>query len=205
MNTHKILKVLQEDIHTVIIATTDQKGYPYTCAIDMMLLEDESLYFLTARGKAFYDRLMKQSHIALTGLKGEDIMSSVAISLQGTVKNIGHERLDEIFEKNPYMKEIYPDEISREVLEVFQIDKCQGEYFDLSQKPIYRQSFVVNESLKKSGYYVGEGCIGCKMCYRVCPQKCIDISSKPVVILQDHCLHCGKCQEVCPKQVISRY
>lgn len=50
--------------------------------------------------------------------------------------------------KNPYMKEIYPDEISREVLEVFQIDKCQGEYFDLSQKPIYRQSFVVNESLK---------------------------------------------------------
>lgn len=26
-------------------------------------------------------------------------MSSVAISLQGTVKNIGHERLDEIFEK----------------------------------------------------------------------------------------------------------
>ena len=167
MNTHEILKVLQEDIHTVIIATTDQKGYPYTCAIDMMLLEDESLYFLTARGKAFYDRLMKQSHIALTGLKGEDTMSSVAISLQGTIKNIGHERLDEIFEKNPYMKEIYPDEISREVLEVFQIDKCQGEYFDLSQKPIYRQSFVVNESLKKSGYYVGEGCIGCKMCYRV--------------------------------------
>ena len=53
MNTHEILKVLQEDIHTVIIATTDQKGYPYTCAIDMMLLEDESLYFLTARGKSF--------------------------------------------------------------------------------------------------------------------------------------------------------
>lgn len=99
MNTHEILKVLQEDIHTVIIATTDQKGYPYTCAIDMMLLEDESLYFLTARGKEFYDRLMKQSHIALTGLKGEDTMSSVAISLQGTIKNIGHERLDEIFEK----------------------------------------------------------------------------------------------------------
>ena len=130
MNTHEILKVLQEDIHTVIIATTDQKGYPYTCAIDMMLLEDESLYFLTARGKAFYNRLMKQSHIALTGLKGEDTMSSVAISLQGTVKNIGHERLDEIFEKNPYMKEIYPDEISREVLEVFQIESKT----DLSSK-----------------------------------------------------------------------
>lgn len=28
MNTHEILKVLQEDIHTVIIATTDQKVIP---------------------------------------------------------------------------------------------------------------------------------------------------------------------------------
>lgn len=52
MNTHEILKVLQEDIHTVIIATTDQKGYPYTCAIDMMLLEDESLFFFNSERKS---------------------------------------------------------------------------------------------------------------------------------------------------------
>lgn len=49
---------------------------------------------------------MKQSHIALTGLKGEDTMSSVAISLQGTIKNIGHERLDEIFEKSLYERNL---------------------------------------------------------------------------------------------------
>ena len=48
------------------------------------------------------------------------------------------------------------------------------------------------------GYYVGEGCIGCKLCYSVCPQKCIDITKKPVVIDQHHCLHCGQCAEICP-------
>ena len=88
MNTHEILKVLQEDIHTVIIATTDQKGYPYTCAIDMMLLEDESLYFLTARGKAFYNRLMKQSHIALTGFKRRGYNVFGCYFIARTVKNI---------------------------------------------------------------------------------------------------------------------
>lgn len=204
MNTHEILTVLQKDIHTIIIATIDDEGNPYTCAIDMMLLEDNYLYFLTARGKAFYNRLMHYPCISLTGLKGEDTMSSIAISLQGKVKNIGHEKLDEIFMKNQYMNKIYPDLESRDVLEVFQIEECTGEYFDLSQKPIFRKSFVVNKKLKPTGYFVNQGCIGCKLCYRVCPQKCIDISVKPVIIHQEHCLHCGKCQEICPKQVITR-
>ena len=46
MTTHDILKILQEDIHTTIIATIDNQGLLYTCAIDMMLLEDDYLYFL---------------------------------------------------------------------------------------------------------------------------------------------------------------
>ena len=45
---------------------------------------------------------------------------------------------------------------------------------------------------------------GCKQCYSVCPQKCINISVKPVEIDQKHCLHCGRCAEACPKQVIKK-
>lgn len=204
MNTHDILSILQKDIHTVIIATVDKTGQPYTCAIDMMLLENQYLYFITARGKAFYQRLMENPQIALTGIKGDDTMSSVAISLQGKVKNIRHEKLDEIFELNSYMKTIYPDPPSRDILEVFQIAECSGEYFDLGQKPIIRESFSVNKEVRLEGYFVKEGCIGYKLCYRVCPQKCIDITKKTVVIQEDHCLHCGKCAEICPKQVIQR-
>ena len=55
MTTHDILKILQEEIHTVIMASVDDRGIPYTCAIDLMLLEEETLYFLTARGKSFYE------------------------------------------------------------------------------------------------------------------------------------------------------
>ena len=94
MKTHEILKILQEDIHTTIMATIDENGYPHTCAIDLMLLENNKLYFLTARGKNFYQRLMNNSHIALTGLKGKETMSSIAISLKGKIRNIGHDRLE---------------------------------------------------------------------------------------------------------------
>ena len=50
----------------------------------------------------------------------------------------------------------------------------------------------------------GKDCIGCKLCYSVCPQKCIDISSVPVTINQNHCLHCGRCAEICPRQCIEK-
>lgn len=35
---------------------------------------------------------MKHPHIALIGIKGKDTLSAVAISLNGKVKNIGHNK-----------------------------------------------------------------------------------------------------------------
>lgn len=35
---------------------------------------------------------MKHPHITLTGIKGKDTLSAVAISLNGKVKNIGHDK-----------------------------------------------------------------------------------------------------------------
>lgn len=141
MTSEEILNLVQNKIHSVIVATLDEEGLPVTCVIDMMLVDEGGLYFLTARGKEFYKRLMAKPVIALTGLKGETTMTSVSVNLRGEVRNIGKERLAEIFEKNPYMAEIYPTETSRDALEFFQIYKGSGEYFDLSAKPIFRQRF----------------------------------------------------------------
>jgi len=35
------------------------------------------------------------------------------------------------------MAEIYPQEQSRSVLTVFQIDQGEGEFFDLSKRPVF--------------------------------------------------------------------
>ena len=108
MTEKEILNILQKEIHSTVFATIDSEGLPQTCVIDIMLADENGLYFLTARGKSFYDRLMDRPFVAISGMKGGDTLSTVAISVRGSVQNIGKERLDEIFAKNPYMSKIYP-------------------------------------------------------------------------------------------------
>ena len=194
----KYLKMLVEEFHSTTVATLGEDGHPQTRVIDMMHYDESGVYFLTARGKAFYQQLMEQKYIAVSATKDKK-----AISLRGKVKNIGSEKLDILFEKNPYMKQIYPGE-TRTALEVFVLYEAQGEFFDISDPAhIVRDDIVIGQVQQVlNGYEVTDACIGCKLCYSVCPQKCIDITAKPVVIDQNHCLHCGNCKEICPKQVV---
>ena len=205
METKDYLSYIVDWIHTTIVATVDDAGLPVTAAIDMMDYDDNSLYFLTAKGKGFYDRLKKREFLAFTAMKGEDTMSTVAVSIRGSVRELGGELLPGLFEKNPYMAEIYPTEESRIALTVFQIYEGTGEWFDLSKKPIERVSFTFGGADEvRDGYFVTDKCIGCKLCYSKCPQKCIDISVKPVDIHQNNCLHCGNCFEICPARAIEK-
>ena len=69
METKDYLSYIVNKIHRTIVATVDDEGLPVTAAIDMMDNDDQSLYFLTAKGKNFYDRLIKRGFLALTGTK----------------------------------------------------------------------------------------------------------------------------------------
>lgn len=203
MNALDILKKLQKEIHSTVVATTDDNNTPVTCVIDMMDCDENGLYFLTAKGKNFYKRLCNNPNIAISGMKGKDTMSTVAVSVKGKVREIGSERLNSLFKKNPYMNDIYPNEASRTALTVFQVYEGTGEIFDLSQLPPERTEFSFGGAKEiEDGYFVTDKCIGCKLCYSRCPQKSINISQKPVVIDQKHCIRCGNCFEICPARAI---
>ena len=205
MNTSAYLNYIVNEIHTTVVATVDDEGLPVTSAIDMMDSNGDSLYFLTAKGKGFYDRLVKRGFIALTAVKGQDTMTSVAVSLSGRVRELGFDRIPELFEKNPYMRKIYPTEESMRALTVFQIYEGNGEWFDLSKKPIERASFTFGGSeIKEEGYFITDACIGCGNCAAVCPQNCINTDDVPFVIGQEHCLHCGNCFEACPVGAVKK-
>lgn len=205
MSAEKYLQMIQQDIHSVVFATTDENHLPVTCVIDIMLADNEGLYFLTAKGKAFYEQLIKQPFISFTGINGNDTLSCKSITLRGETREIGQNRLSEIFEKKPYMEVIYPNMESRTALTVFQIYKGSGEFFDLSQKPVFREQFSFGGMENHALYFfITDKCNGCNLCGNVCPQSCIDISVCPAKIEQEHCLHCGKCKEICPMQAVER-
>ena len=199
------LKTLVQDMHTVILATVDDMGNPITCAIDMMDADEDGLYFLSAKGKNLYQRLIHHNRISLTALKGKDTLHSVALSIQATATEIGNERIPELSEKNRYMYEIYPTEQSRMALTVFRLHDGQGEWFDLSCSPIQRASFVFGKTeLKKTEFVIQDTCNGCGTCLSVCPQQCINATTITFTIHSQHCLHCGNCMQVCPMHAITK-
>lgn len=223
MTTKDYLQVLRNEIHSTVMATVNDKGHPVTRVIDVMLVDDTTFYFLTAKGKEFYRQLTAQKYIALSGMTGgegmdvkEASLHKKAISIRGEIESIGSEKLDEIFEANPYMASIYPEPETRQALEVFKMTDGVGEFFDLSTQPITRGEFYVGKKAERAGaspveapvpsggFFITNQCIGCQTCVSVCPQKCIVTSSIPLVIEQEHCLHCGNCYTACPYDAVER-
>lgn len=70
----------------------------------------------------------------------------------------------------------------------------------------YDQKHLVQCSSKDKGKDVMQacsvGCIGCKMCVRVCEAGAVEVVDNIAHIDPAKCTNCGKCAEKCPKKII---
>ena len=194
MNAQECLHILRE-IKDVSFATVDEKGFPQVRIIDVMLIENNKLYFCSARGKDFYKQLKINNHVALCAMTKNYQM----IRYSGKAQRLDNQKywIDRIFKENPSMNHVYPNE-SRYILEAFCLEEGELEFFDLGKEPIYRESFSMNKEIKPKGFIISNQCIQCGLCQKNCPQQCISNYQ----IQQEHCLHCGLCYEKCPVQAI---
>jgi len=182
-------------------ATVDKSGKPQVRCISAIHFEEDSFYFLTARGKDFARELMTDGNVqilAYTRFKEMIRVSAKAVRLPDEVQ----ERCrDEIWTEQPYMENVYPNG-TREILDAFEIKDMQIEYFNLGTHPIDRFYYTAGNAVSiEKGYCISEECIQCGTCQAGCPQKCIEAGT-PFVIHQTHCLQCGRCYENCPVQAI---
>jgi uncharacterized pyridoxamine 5'-phosphate oxidase family protein/NAD-dependent dihydropyrimidine dehydrogenase PreA subunit len=194
--TKKALTLLRE-IKSITFATVSN-GQPAARIIDVMLLETDGLYFLTARGKAFYRQLEANQTIAICGMDA----NYVSVRVIGDIQFCNDRGvIDKIFEHNPMMNNLYPGE-KRDILEGFHLYRGRGEIFDLSIEPPTRTRFAFGgESVHLSGYQITTKCTACGLCLDACP---VEVISEADVYVIDgyHCLECGRCAEVCPEDAI---
>ena len=174
-------------------ATVDKEGHPQARIINVMLAEDDGMYIVTSKGKPFYQQLVETGEIALAAMCPE----CKSLKFNGKLKIVDKKWVDKVFEHNPGMNEVYPGE-SRYILDAFHIYEGHGEWFDLQNYPISRETFAYGgDEEEKHGFVIRENCIGCGKCTEACPQKCI-LAGSPYVIDRTHCLQCSLCAEVCP-------
>jgi uncharacterized pyridoxamine 5'-phosphate oxidase family protein len=192
----KALKLLRE-IKSVTFATVN-KGEPAARIIDVMLVKKDGLYFLTARGKSFYHQLKAYPQTAICGMNANYVTARIV----GGIKFCNSRTIiDEIFEHNPMMNDLYPGE-KRDILEGLHLYRGKGEIFDLSIEPPKRERFAFGgDTVNPAGYRIITRCTACGLCIDACP---VEVISEGDVYRIDggHCLECGRCAEVCPEDAI---
>lgn len=193
------LKQVREVIDGVL-STTDKNGNPQSRVIDIMHIDGETVYFLTARGKNVYYEIMNNPKVSYINFK-----DNKSVRITGNAEKIKDQKkwIDLMFEENKYMNNVYPGN-ARYILEPFKITDGEIEFFDLTQKPILRESFIIGDGeITEKGFVISEDCIECGTCQDLCPQQVIK-EGTPFEIQSNHCLHCGLCFENCPAEAIKR-
>ncbi len=83
------------------------------------------------------------------------------------------------------------------------INACPQQLIELIP---YDAKHVVRCSSKDMGKVVTKackaGCIGCRMCMKVCEADAITVENNLAHIDQEKCTGCGKCAEKCPRKII---
>ena len=174
-------------------ATVDAGGHPQSRIINIMIANDDGMYIVTSKGKPFYKQLTATGEIALSAMCPDCQSRKFTRRQRRADKNW----VGEVFLQKTGKKEVYPGN-SRYILDAFLIYEGSGEWFDLLNYPISRESFSYGGAKEEvSGFFITDDCIGCGQCTESCPQKCI-APGVPCRIDGSHCLRCGLCLEVCP-------
>lgn len=203
MDAKTCLQKLQY-VGVLAFATVDEFGNPQIRNISAIHYEPDAMYFFTARGKNFCKELLADGRVQILGYTKYKEMIRLSAKAEPVAEENQEQWIDTIFDEQPYLMNVYPEDTRKLAGIVFQITDAQIEYFHLGVNPIFRESYTIGKGhISFKGYQITNACIGCGNCAKNCPQRCIEKGS-PYKIKQENCLHCGNCHEVCPVKAVER-
>lgn len=203
MDAKTCLQKLQY-VGVLAFATVDEYGNPQICNISAIHYEPDAMYFFTARGKNFCRELLVDGRVQILGYTKYKEMIRLTAKAEPVAEGKQEQWIDTIFEEQPYLINVYPENTRKLAGIVFQITDAEIEYFNLGVNPIFRENYTIGKGhISFKGYQITDACIGCGNCVKNCPQHCIE-KGNPYKIEQEHCLHCGNCHEVCPVKAVER-
>jgi len=192
----KAFELIREVKASVISTVKD--GAPHSRIIDIMDYDEGGVYFITMTSKPFYRQLMETKKVAITVMDKNYVQARIV----GDVKVVDHEKVMDIFDKNPAMKELFPGE--EKVFTPFYVYKGKGELFDLSgrERKMIRERFAFGgETVNQAGCSITDKCIECGICKKECPFDAIE-EGTPYKIDSSYCDECGICYNACPVKSI---
>lgn len=147
MDTKDIMKILEADMKVAMFATVDAEGKAHVRPITVGVANEEGIFFMTSPKTDFYAQLQENPHIAIAGLYEDDYLIQV-IRLEGKVRQLGRDRLEEVLGANPYVEQVYPSADDRQRVQVFQLYEGEGFYHSLTQG--HRYTFKIGQKTPKS-------------------------------------------------------
>lgn len=132
MEIQDIMRILETDMKVAVISTVDENNQPHARHINIGVANEEGVFFMTSPKTNFYKQLQSNPKIAITGFLEEDYLIQV-IRIEGKVRKLGKDKLQEVLSGNPYIEQVYPDEDERQNVQVFQLYEGEGFYHSLTQ------------------------------------------------------------------------
>lgn len=173
MDAKTCLQKLQY-VGVLAFATVDGLGNPQLRNISAIHYEPDTMYFFTAKGKNFCRELLADGRVQILGYTKYKEMIRLSAKAVPVAEESQEQWIDTIFNEQPYLYNVYPDNTRHMAGIVFQITNAEIEYFNLGVNPIFRESYTIgNRNITPKGYYITDACIGCGSCLKNCPQRCI--------------------------------
>lgn len=140
MKLEEVMRILQEQIKVAVFATVDENNKPHARHAHVGVATEQGVFFMTHPSTKFYSQLMANQNVAITGMSEEGYLIQV-IRIEGKIRTVDKNMLEDLLKDNPYVKHVYPNESDRQGAQVFQL--YQGEVFYHSLTQGHRYSFKI--------------------------------------------------------------